>query len=148
MVIPILAPHQLQTPRSSDSCTMDRHGTTETSSVRAWIVQVPGPEAKQRKKLLRSTVPHDRETAKKLDRQIKREFRRNVRRLKHQFADEVCSSPPNTQLEIFKKALALNGLSDVSPVKVDPYFVHNLYAKFTARPRTDPNSPDISVHRT
>lgn len=91
-------------------------------------------KAKRRKRLLRSTNPDDRDTAKRLDREMKREFRRNVRRLQDRLSDEMASSAPGEQLTIFKRALKLDGMRDIAPTKVDP----DTYTDFMQSLQPDP----------
>lgn len=76
--------------------------------------------AKKRKRLLKSPNPKDHERAKDLDKRIKRRFRQNKRHIAAQLADELESANPATECSIIKRALALEGNTEVTPANTDP----------------------------
>lgn len=95
-------------------------------------------KAKKRSRLLRSKSPSDREKARQLDREIKHAFRRNVRKLKASLADEMANENPHTQSSLIKRAFALDGIKDVTPVKVDPYKYTSFMESLQPDPRQTP----------
>lgn len=98
-------------------------------------------KSKKRSRLLRSKDPSDKAKARQLDREIKHTFRRNVRRLKSRLADEMANENPQTQSSVIKRALALNGVRDVAPVKVDP----DAYTSFMESLQPNPNTPQVQM---
>lgn len=85
-------------------------------------------KARKRKRLLTSKRPEDKEAAARINKHIKRMFRRNKRNLKLQIADELENGNPAEDLRLLKRALAVDGLRDVAPVQVDP----DKYTEFMA----------------
>lgn len=64
--------------------------------------------AKRRKSLHRSKEPGDLEEAKRLDKAIKRQFRRNVKRLRSELGDTINEGCISNQFQTLRRALALS----------------------------------------
>lgn len=77
-------------------------------------------KAKLRSQLLRSANLAEKQRAKELDREIKRGFHSNRRRLQSQIGDLVAEGNPQTDHLLLKRALAVNRLSNVAPCTVGP----------------------------
>lgn len=75
--------------------------------------------AKRRKRLLKSKGADDKDRAQKLDRNIKRIFKRNKRRLEGQISDELANINPATDYSLIKKAFALDGSIEETPQQSD-----------------------------
>lgn len=99
-------------------------------------------KARLRSKLLRSQNEEARRRAKLLDCEIKREFRRNVRRLQTDLGDLVAEGNSSTETTLMKRALALNRIVDVSLARVDP----ESFTKFmcSLQPNSD-TTPEVAV---
>lgn len=77
-------------------------------------------QAKFRSRLIKSEKNEDRIRAKKLDREINRTFRRNVRLLQLDIEDMISDCNPMTENNLLKRALALAKVKNVAPFQVDP----------------------------
>lgn len=76
--------------------------------------------AKRRKRLLKSKDPDDKVHVQQVDRTIKRGFRRNKRRLETQISDELAIANAAIECSLIKRALALDGSTEVTPAQSDP----------------------------
>lgn len=96
-------------------------------------------KAKLGTRLLRSSDPNDRTRARTLDREIKREFRTNLRRLKDDLGDLVAEGNPGTDTNLLKRALKLDQTSEVVPTAIDPdtytEFMNSLQPNVTTTPK-------------
>ena len=77
-------------------------------------------KAKNRTRLFRSGNPDQIKLAKKLDKEIKREFRRNKRALTSTIADEIANQNPSRDSVLLKRLLQIDNNHSVTSHSIDP----------------------------
>lgn len=104
-------------------------------------------KAKHRSRLLKSPCPTDRTKARALDRDIKRQFRRNLRKLKNTVADVFAGCNPSDEPQLMKRAVDLDGARQVCTPTVDPdqftEFMANLQPPEDQAPRVQPQCFEV-----
>lgn len=95
-------------------------------------------KAKRRKYLLRSQSSGDQVKAKALDKEIKRKFRKNMRRLQNQISDDFAEGDPMTECALLKRALAIQGEPDIASMRVDPDSFTTFMESMQPLPATTP----------